>query len=406
MSGWAPIPTIDPTKTAGFGDAKPASVANQQPLISPTSSMVEPQSNTSPEDILRSLDLAGWVPIATIYPTKTPVVESPGTSLVATESAQTTASTVAEDNHLEIRQQLIGVGGGAPLPAPLPTQVSPVTTIFIHGIQVVYTQRFSAVPSQGPSALPGKIGLGTLTGSIGVVKTAEASKSGAGRIRSGKNMLSVGVLGSVFVALVREVSLTVERFDGVHCIWVPSKSMRLTVCTYIKYEAAKQTYRLANAGVAGYGVMQDTTLIRPLPETYPPHCNLSSLSVKHLIISMFSTREQIPPRSKGQHTEVSSSLDNPSELQPSKRLKSSIRLHSVAFYDSLSKVRLTRRALKELDRRTNQVNSTTRPASVRRQRDREDIWKKQIQKFARHGGPDLRDLRGVKTGLPKTASFF
>lgn len=164
--------------------------------------MIELQSNTSPEDILRSLSLAGWVPITTIYPTITPAVESPSTFLLATESAQTAVPTAAEDNHLEIRQQLIGVGGGAPLPAPLPTQVSTVTTIYLHGVPVVYTQRFSAVPSQGPSASSGKIGLGTLTGSIGVVKTAEARKSGAGRMWSGKNVLGAGALGSIFVALV------------------------------------------------------------------------------------------------------------------------------------------------------------------------------------------------------------
>ncbi|KAH8800862.1 hypothetical protein F5884DRAFT_809100 [Xylogone sp. PMI_703] len=44
-------------------------------------------------------------------------------------------------------------------------------------------------------------------------------------------------------------------------------------------------------------------------------------------------------------------LDSPSELLPSKRRKLCIKLHSAEFYDSLSKVWLTPRALKELDRR-------------------------------------------------------
>lgn len=37
---------------------------------------------------------------------------------------------------------------------------------------VVYSQTFVSVPSQGPTPVVGQIGLGTLTGSIGVVKTA------------------------------------------------------------------------------------------------------------------------------------------------------------------------------------------------------------------------------------------
>ncbi|TAQ83868.1 hypothetical protein B7494_g7808 [Chlorociboria aeruginascens] len=52
-----------------------------------------------------------------------------------------------------------------------------------------------------------------------------------------------------------------------------------------------------------------------------------------IIISMSSTREQIPPRRKRQHTEAGLLLDDPSELQPSKRLKSS----KEEFYDSISK---------------------------------------------------------------------
>ena len=85
---------------------------------------------------------------------------------------------------------------------------------------------------------------------------------------------------------------------------------------------------------------------------------------------MFNTREQT----------------SPSELQPSEQPKSS----KAEFYDSLSKVWLTRRALKELDQRTRQ-RAPQRPPSVPR---RSDL--KQIQRFAKHGGPDLRDLRGVR----------
>jgi hypothetical protein len=119
-----------------------------------------------------------------------------------------------------------------------------------------------------------------------------------------------------------------------------------------------------------------------------------------IIISMSSTREQIPPRRKRQHTEADLSLDNPSESQPSKRLKSS----RAEFYDSLSKVWLTRRALKELDRRTRQANSPQRPASTPRRVTRSASI--QIQRIARDGGPDLRDLRGVRLNCQKRACHF
>ena len=119
-----------------------------------------------------------------------------------------------------------------------------------------------------------------------------------------------------------------------------------------------------------------------------------SLRFTFLIISMSSTREQIATRRKRQRTEADLPLDDPSELQPSKRLKSRTKLHSVAFYDSLSKVWLTRRALKELDRRTSQANSPQRPASTPRRVTRNTS--KQIRRFARDGGPELRDLRGVR----------
>jgi hypothetical protein len=115
---------------------------------------------------------------------------------------------------------------------------------------------------------------------------------------------------------------------------------------------------------------------------------------------MSSSREEIPPRRKRQHTKAGLSLNNPSESQPSKRLK----LSKAEFYDSLSKVWLTRRALKELDRRTSQANSAQQPASTPRRVTRSASI--QIQRIARDGGPDLRDLRGVRLSCQKRACHF
>lgn len=60
-----------------------------------------------------------------------------------------------------------------PLPT-VPTQVSPVTTIWVDGIQRVYTQTFPPFPDPWPSPMVGQIGLGTLQGEIGKTVTIKA----------------------------------------------------------------------------------------------------------------------------------------------------------------------------------------------------------------------------------------
>lgn len=107
-----------------------------------------------------------------------------------------------------------------------------------------------------------------------------------------------------------------------------------------------------------------------------------------------------------EHTEAGLSRVDPSELQPSKRLKSSIKLHSAEFYDSLFKVWLTRRALKELNRRTSQVNSLQQPPPRVDPEETSPEETSKQRRFARHGGPELCDLRGVRLELPKLALYF
>ena len=60
-------------------------------------------------------------------------------------------------------------------------------------VQVVYTQLFSAVPDQGPAPGVGSIGLGTIEGKVGVVKTKrettpEPTMVGEGQIIAGSAM--------------------------------------------------------------------------------------------------------------------------------------------------------------------------------------------------------------------------
>lgn len=66
-----------------------------------------------------------------------------------------------------------------------------------------------------------------------------------------------------------------------------------------------------------------------------------------------------------------------------------------AFWDNLSQVWLTSNALRELDRRNKQASANVASESqFLRPATRNKV--KTIQRFARQGGPDLSDLRGVR----------
>ncbi|KAK3304692.1 uncharacterized protein B0T15DRAFT_250724 [Chaetomium strumarium] len=81
----------------------------------------------------------------------------------------------------------------------------------------------------------------------------------------------------------------------------------------------------------------------------------------------------------------------PEEHRPNKRIKSEGKHYEPSnfppeFWDNLSKVPLTRRALRELDRR-NSARPAPGPAAPA-------VYTAHLARFARHGGPDLRHLRG------------
>ncbi|SLM38340.1 hypothetical protein LPUS_08503 [Lasallia pustulata] len=86
--------------------------------------------------------------------------------------------------HEGLRRQAAGVGAaGGSVNSPGASQL-PAVTSWVQWSSVkdsgtwtplsfVYTQLFSPVPEQGPSAASGNIGMGTLTGVVGAVKTDE-----------------------------------------------------------------------------------------------------------------------------------------------------------------------------------------------------------------------------------------
>lgn len=162
--------------------------------------------------------IPGYTAFTTIYPppstppsTSTPQTPSNPIPQPTPEKAPSTNENQPPPHHLDLRSpnpdpnpnpdpepnpapQNAALGGAGPAAARpvVPNQVSPITTVYIGSVQVVYTQLFAAVPDQGPTAASGTIGLGTLTGQVGVVKTA-AAKSAAGGRGNGRGGLGVGV---------------------------------------------------------------------------------------------------------------------------------------------------------------------------------------------------------------------
>jgi hypothetical protein len=91
-----------------------------------------------------------------------------------------------------------------------------------------------------------------------------------------------------------------------------------------------------------------------------------------------------------------STLSPPPPWKSAKRPFRSQQEATEAFWDSLSKVWFTKGALKEFDRKTAQPTHPTRPAPIGQCDWRRISYSHQIKRFARHGGPDLCNLRGVR----------
>jgi len=159
-----------------------------------------PSPSPAPTPFLKYLDLRQ---LAVAQPAAAPAAPAPAAPAVAPAVAPAAAP-------IAPAAPVAGVGGAGAAPAaPQPTpgaQANPVTTIIVNTIvggvtkQVpqVFTQIFGAIPSS-PPVQSGEIGLGTLTGKVGVVKTHDA-KSDA--VAIGRNI----AWGNVAVVLVAGVA--------------------------------------------------------------------------------------------------------------------------------------------------------------------------------------------------------
>jgi hypothetical protein len=150
-------------------------------LLNPTSAFLIPAlaSTTVLASTAPASTSASATPILSFSENNAQLVEywSPISTITHPTSPTTGAGTDAYLGHDLLRREVV-TGAAAAQPTD-PTQISPITTIqlnqIVNGVaqqvEVVYTQLFSPVPDQGLAPASGSIGLGTIQGEIGVVRT-------------------------------------------------------------------------------------------------------------------------------------------------------------------------------------------------------------------------------------------
>lgn len=152
-----------------------------------TSNIIATSPSTSPSESITVTSAETSTPTATYIPATfvPPRTTSPSSPFHIWDSISSAADKVfdeIEDHlHVDLRKRQ---GGAAITAAPVgaataATQMSPTTTYFmnsnVNGAEVqasfVYIQSFDGVPDQWDSASAGTIGLGTIQGTVGVLKS-------------------------------------------------------------------------------------------------------------------------------------------------------------------------------------------------------------------------------------------
>ena len=109
---------------------------------------------------------------------------------------------------------------------------------------------------------------------------------------------------------------------------------------------------------------------------------------------MHGAKDSVPCNGKRQPSEVNSETDSsPQPIAKRQRLEQRQQHQTPAyFWDNLSRLWLTRRTLREFDRRTVWPASPVPPHRT----GKENINLASLKRFARHGGPSLSDIRRVR----------
>lgn len=113
----------------------------------------------------------------TAYPTSTSLSLPSSTRSYDALTTNAAYSYLLDDHDFdhELRKRQGGVAVSNPIPPPtVAVQMPSVTAYNIWGgPQIVYTQTFTPHPDPWPAASPGTVGLGTIQGQIGVVKSSK-----------------------------------------------------------------------------------------------------------------------------------------------------------------------------------------------------------------------------------------
>lgn len=189
--------------------ARPVPRALDGILVEPTPSTSSASETSKP--LLKHLDLREYIPTVPylkhldIRQQAAPVAGAQQQAAPAANANQQAAAPAAAP-----AAPVAGVGGGG-VPAAQPTpgaQADSVTTEMVptviggvtKQVQHVFTQTFGAVASP-PAVKTGTIGMGTLTGKIGVVKTDHAKSEAIPSFDSRKWSV-MGIMGSWTAAMV------------------------------------------------------------------------------------------------------------------------------------------------------------------------------------------------------------
>jgi len=140
---------------------------------------------------------------------------------------------------------------------------------------------------------------------------------------------------------------------------------------------------------------QHLALSRRVTATQERICWIHTLT-SYFVMTDSVEQLRFTPRKRKRNVSIGDIQEtDPSPRRTAKRRKRSLHsLHqtSPAFWDNLSRVPLTRRALSEYNRR---VDTSIAPRPPKQETLHGDLAK-QLKRFARHGGPSLRNIRGVR----------
>lgn len=157
--------------------------------------------------------------------------------------------------------------------------------------------------------------------------------------------------------------------------------------------AASQTGPDSGSSQVGQATaLSETPRMRQCSSSQPPLDIIPSTRYSDDLLAPMLSHEGSYPRKR--HREQSACNDIEQQARV-KRTKTISHNYSPEFWDALSKITLTRKALAEFERRTTEENIERVVSSARRTTRLLRSDAKRLREFATKGGPDLSHLRGV-----------